>query len=104
MEGGFTASLAIKSLKQTNKQSSQWWRNFLPEHTFFEEGSEKMKMKKKTPLITCTEPCRTSAPWVTLDIKQAEVERRQAERNWLGLTVHREIYVKQSGVKHDKYF
>ena len=40
---------------------------------------------------------RTSAPWMTLEIKQAKVQRRLAERKWResGLSVHREIYVKQ---------
>ena len=44
------------------------------------------------PLVT-----RTSAPWMTLEIKQAKVQRRLAERKWResGLAVHREIYVKQ---------
>ena len=40
---------------------------------------------------------RTSAPWMTLEVKQAKVERRIAERKWRqsGLTVHKEIYAKQ---------
>ena len=40
---------------------------------------------------------RTSAPWMTLEVKQAKVERRIAERKWRrsGLTVHRQIYAKQ---------
>ena len=40
---------------------------------------------------------RTSAPWMTLEVKQAKVERRVAERKWRqsGLTVHKEIYAKQ---------
>ena len=58
MEGGFTASLAIKSLKQTNKQSRQWWRNFVPEHTLSKEGSEKDKDEKEDPscYTYCTVP------------------------------------------------
>ena len=40
---------------------------------------------------------RPSAPWMTLEIKQAKVQRRLAERKWResGLAVHREIYFKQ---------
>ena len=47
-----------------------------------------------TPLVTRTVTDRTSAPWMTLEVKQADVERRIAERKWRqsGLTVHREIY------------
>ena len=43
---------------------------------------------------------RTSAPWMTLEVKQAKVERRIAERKWRqsGLTVHRENYAKQRNV------
>ena len=49
------------------------------------------------PLVTRTVTDRTSAPWMTLEIKQAEVQRRLAERKWResSLAVHREIYVKQ---------
>ena len=49
------------------------------------------------PLVTRTVTDRTSAPWMTLEIKQAKVQRRLAERKWResGLAVHREIYVKQ---------
>ena len=49
------------------------------------------------PLVTPTVTDRTSAPWMTLEVKQAKVERRIAERKWRqsGLTVHREIYAKQ---------
>ena len=52
------------------------------------------------PLVTRTVTDRTSAPWMTLEVKQAKVERRIAERNWRqsGLTVHREIYAKQRNV------
>ena len=37
---------------------------------------------------------------MTLEVKQAKVERRIAERKWRqsGLTVHREIYAKQRNV------
>ena len=39
---------------------------------------------------------RTSAPWMTLEIKKAKVQRRLAEQKWYesGLTVHKD-YVKQ---------
>ena len=49
------------------------------------------------PLVTRTVTDRTSAPWLTLEIKQAKVQRRLAERKWRksGLAVHREIYVNQ---------
>ena len=49
------------------------------------------------PLVTRTVTDRTSAPWMTLEVKQAKVERRIAERKWCqsGLTVHKEIYAKQ---------
>ena len=49
------------------------------------------------PLISRTVTDRTSAPWMTLEVKQAKVERRIAERKWRqsGLTVHREMYAKQ---------
>ena len=49
------------------------------------------------PLVTRTVTDRTSAPWMTLEVKQAKVERRIAERKWRqsGLTVHMEIYAKQ---------
>ena len=49
------------------------------------------------PLVTRTVTNRTSAPWMTLEIKQAKVQRRLAERKWResGSAVHRGIYVKQ---------
>ena len=49
------------------------------------------------PLVTRTVTDRTSAPWMTLEVEQAKVERRIAERKWRqsGLTVHKEIYAKQ---------
>ena len=52
------------------------------------------------PLVTRTVTDRTSFPWMTLEVKQAKVERRIAERKWRqsGLTVHREIYAKQRNV------
>ena len=52
------------------------------------------------PLVTRTMTDRTSAPWMTLEVKQAKVEGRIAERKWRqsGLTVHREIYAKQCKV------
>ena len=52
------------------------------------------------PLVTRTVTDRTSAPWMTLEVKQAKVERRIAERKWRqsGLTAHREIYAKQRNV------
>ena len=52
---------------------------------------------RHAPLVTRTVTDRASAPWMTLEIKQAKVQRRLAERKWResGLAVHREIYVKQ---------
>ena len=54
-------------------------------------------LDRHAPLVTCTVTDRTSAPWMTLEIKQAKVQRRLAKRKWResGLAVHREIYVKQ---------
>ena len=54
-------------------------------------------LDRHDPLVTRTVTDRTSAPWMTLEIKQAKVQRRLAERTWCesGLAVHREIYVKQ---------
>ena len=54
-------------------------------------------LDRHAPLVSRTVTDRTSAPWMTLEIKQAEVRRRLAERKWResGVTVHREIYVKQ---------
>ena len=52
------------------------------------------------PLVTRTVTDSTSAPLMTLEVKQAKVERRIAERKWRqsGLSVHREIYAKQRNV------
>ena len=52
------------------------------------------------PLVTRTVTDHTSAPWMTLEVKQAKVERCIAECKWRqsGLTVHREIYAKQHNV------
>ena len=54
-------------------------------------------LDRHAPLVTRTVTDRTSAPWMSLEIKQAKVQRRLAEQKWheSGLTVHREIYVKQ---------
>ena len=54
-------------------------------------------LDRHAPLVTSTVTDRTSAPWMTLEIKQAKVQQRLAERIWResGLAVHREIYVKQ---------
>ena len=54
-------------------------------------------LDRHAPLVTHTVTDRTSAPWMTLEIKQAKVQRRLAERKWheSGLTVYRETYVKQ---------
>ena len=51
-------------------------------------------------VITRTVTDRTSVPWMTLEVKQAKVERRIAERKWRqsGSTVHGEIYAKQRNV------
>ena len=54
-------------------------------------------LDRHAPLVACTVIDCTSTPWMTLEIKQAKVQRRLAERKWResGLTVHRKIYVKQ---------
>ena len=54
-------------------------------------------LDRHAPLVTRTVTDRSSAPWMTLEIKQAKVQRRLAERKWResGLAVRREIYVKQ---------
>ena len=54
-------------------------------------------LDRHAPLNTHTVTDHTPAPWMTLEIKQAKVQRRLAERKWResGLAVHREIYVKQ---------
>ena len=54
-------------------------------------------LDRHAPLVTRIVIDRTSAPWITLEIKQAKVQRRLAERKWResGLTVHREMFVKQ---------
>ena len=54
-------------------------------------------LDRHVPLVTHTVTDRTSAPWMTLEIKQAKVQRRLVEQKWCesGLAVHREIYVKQ---------
>ena len=47
-------------------------------------------LDRYAPLVTRTVTDRTSAPWMTLEIKQAKVQRRLAERKWCesGLTIH----------------
>ena len=54
-------------------------------------------LDRHAPLVTSTVTDLTSAPWMTLEIKQAKVQRHLAERKLResGLTVHREINVKQ---------
>ena len=54
-------------------------------------------LDRHAPLVTRTLTDRTSASCRTLEIKQAKVQRRLAERKWCesGLTVRRDIYVKQ---------
>ena len=51
-------------------------------------------LDRHAPLVTRTVTDRTSAPWMTLEFKQAKVQRRLAKQIWResGLTVHREIY------------
>ena len=57
----------------------------------------RQQLDRHAPLVTRTVTNRTSAPWTTLEIKQAKVQRHLAERKWResGLAIHREIYVKQ---------
>ena len=54
-------------------------------------------LDRHAPLVTRTVADHTSASWMTLETKQAKVQRRLTERNWCesGLTLHREIYIKQ---------
>ena len=57
------------------------------------------------PLVTRTVTDRTSAPWMTLEIKQVKVQRRLAERKWResGLAVQGDLcQAAQSSVKHDQ--
>ena len=42
-------------------------------------------LDRHAPLVTCTVTDRTSAPWMTLEIKQPKVQRRLAERNGVSL-------------------
>ena len=60
-------------------------------------------LDRHAPLVTRTVTDRRSAPWMTLEIKQAKVQRRLAERKCResGLAVHREIYVKQRNLVSD---
>ena len=39
-------------------------------------------LDRHAPLVTRTVTDRTSAPWMTLEIKQAKVQGRLAERKW----------------------
>ena len=57
-------------------------------------------LDRHAPLVTRTVTDNTSAPWMTMEIKQTKVQRRLAERKWResGLAVHREIHVKQSNL------
>ena len=60
---------------------------------------------RHAPLVTRIVTNRTSAPWMTLEIKQAKVKRRLAERKWResGLTVQGDLcQAAQSGVKHNQ--
>ncbi|KAL8573533.1 hypothetical protein ACOMHN_047804 [Nucella lapillus] len=56
------------------------------------------------PLTTRRVTDRTSAPWMTLDIKAAKQERRRTERQWqqTGLTVHRQIYCHERNVVREQ--
>ena len=49
------------------------------------------------PLVILTVTDSTSAPWMTLETRQAKVERHIAEQKWRqsDLSVHRAIYAKQ---------
>ena len=60
-------------------------------------------LDRHAPLVTRTVTDRTSAPWMTLEIKQAKEQQRLAERKWRksGLAVHRKIYVKQRNLVSD---
>ena len=51
-------------------------------------------LDKHAPLVQRLITDRSSAPWMSLEIKQAKTERRLAERQWrkFGLTVLKEIY------------
>lgn len=53
-------------------------------------------LDQHAPLVTRTLTNRTSAPWMTLEVKAAKIKRRQAEQKWResGLTIHREIYAR----------
>ena len=57
-------------------------------------------LDRHAPLVTCTVTDRTSAPWMTLEMKQAKVQRRLAERKWLGCKQGDLCQAAQSSVKH----
>ena len=61
-------------------------------------------LDRHAPLVTRTLTDRMSASWRTLEIKQAKVQRRLAERKWResGLTVHRDIYFEQRNLVSNK--
>ena len=54
-------------------------------------------LNRHAPFVTRAERDSASAPWMTLEIKQAKAQRHLAERKWResGLTVHRETYARQ---------
>jgi hypothetical protein len=51
-------------------------------------------LDKLAPVVTRTLTDLPSAPWMTLEIKEAKQKRRQAERQWRksGLTIHKQLY------------
>ena len=55
-------------------------------------------LNKHAPVRSKVIILRPAAPWLTSDIRKQKRERRRLERKWrsTGLTVHREMYAKQS--------
>jgi hypothetical protein len=61
----------------------------------YNNGLEQI-LNQHAPLTTRCVKARSSAPWLTTEIRNARRERRRAERTWRKsmLTVHRDIYIK----------
>ncbi|GFS15300.1 hypothetical protein ElyMa_004929100 [Elysia marginata] len=54
----------------------------------------KYLLDRHAPIKSRSVTSRPSAPWMSLEIKQAKAERRQAERKWLKekLTIYRQLF------------
>ena len=58
-------------------------------------------LDRHAPLVTRTVTARTSALWITEEVKVAKCNLRKAERQWRSssLTVHRQIFVGQRNLR-----